>query len=363
MTILDESEINLVIAVFDKAKYNRSSGLELLRVIAIWGIILMHSFGTFYGTATGGNLIAGLAINVIFNCGVSCFMLISGYFGIRPSVSKTVTLWISMVIYSLVAYGHSLAAGNVDFTLGGLKCALLPVSTGIFWYMTAYFVLMVMALPLQKLTDALSQRQFFIMVITMLVLFSVIPTLFSMRIVGNSGKNIVSMLMVYLIGRYIGRFYRECSFKYWWLLALLGLLAGFALNLAKTYMETGMVGLYAPFAEDDSLVIVFCSVCIFMMFRKMTFKSLIINFIAAGVPGIYMLEQTGRNIGSSLVDFDCISDSKIVVTLLVYATVVFIAGYAVDLVKRLLLDAPIGWLAGKCELVAENIWKKLPFEK
>ena len=146
-------------------------------------------------------------------------------------------------------------------------------------------------------------------------------------------------------------------------MALAGIVAGLALNLIKTYTENGMVGVCAPFAEDDSLIIVYCSICIFMMFRKMSFKNTAINFIAAGVPGIYMLEQLGRNIGNSIVDWNSVPANRIIITLVIYTTVIFVAGFAFDFVKRVILDTPIAWISEKCELLAEKIWKKVPFEK
>lgn len=85
----------------------RNSNFELLRIICIFGIISMHSFGAFLHTAIGASRFYGTLINSVFNMGVSCFMLISGYFGIRFSVRKFVTLETTFIFYAVGGCSYS----------------------------------------------------------------------------------------------------------------------------------------------------------------------------------------------------------------------------------------------------------------
>lgn len=61
----------------------RLSNFELLRLICIFGIISMHTLGYVNNEVCGMNLFIGVLINTVFNMGVTIFMLISGYFGIK----------------------------------------------------------------------------------------------------------------------------------------------------------------------------------------------------------------------------------------------------------------------------------------
>lgn len=79
----------------------RDSGVEFLRIICMFGIIFMHTFGIFYNKASGICLMAGIAINSLFNMGVSIFMLISGYIGIWFSLKKLVRLESTILFYSV----------------------------------------------------------------------------------------------------------------------------------------------------------------------------------------------------------------------------------------------------------------------
>lgn len=64
----------------------RNSSIELLRILSIFLIIMMHVGSLIcYTNASMMNKIWLGAINAIGNCGVSCFILISGYYGVRFS--------------------------------------------------------------------------------------------------------------------------------------------------------------------------------------------------------------------------------------------------------------------------------------
>ena len=67
---------------------NRKSGIELLRILCMFGIVYMHTFGSMLETVHGGNMALAVFENALFNCGVSCFVLISGYFGIKKKTYK-----------------------------------------------------------------------------------------------------------------------------------------------------------------------------------------------------------------------------------------------------------------------------------
>lgn len=64
----------------------RNSSFELLRLICILGIVIMHTCGPIMEQATGVNVVWIQIENGLFQAGVSIFILISGYFGIRTTV-------------------------------------------------------------------------------------------------------------------------------------------------------------------------------------------------------------------------------------------------------------------------------------
>ena len=82
---------------------NRKSGIELLRILCMFGIVYMHTFGSMLETVHGGNMALAVFENALFNCGVSCFVLISGYFGIKKNTRRLIKLDLTVIFFSLTA--------------------------------------------------------------------------------------------------------------------------------------------------------------------------------------------------------------------------------------------------------------------
>ena len=62
---------------------DRSSNFELLRLLCIFGILMMHTFGGIDTSVSFFNTEIHVLVNSVFNMGVTCFILLSGYFGIH----------------------------------------------------------------------------------------------------------------------------------------------------------------------------------------------------------------------------------------------------------------------------------------
>ena len=71
-------------------KKGRNSSIELLRIVCLVMIFWMHAADS--GVANGIGAWIDIAVAVIGNIGVSCFILISGYYGIRLDVKKMMHL-------------------------------------------------------------------------------------------------------------------------------------------------------------------------------------------------------------------------------------------------------------------------------
>lgn len=82
---------------------NRNSNHEILRLIAMYMIIFIHA-NTYLSHFYNGelwSLFNGL-INGVCNIGVTCFVLISGYYGVRCDVKKIVKMECMIISYSIL---------------------------------------------------------------------------------------------------------------------------------------------------------------------------------------------------------------------------------------------------------------------
>ena len=70
----------------------RSSNFECLRILAIILILIMHSYAQANCKENLFNLFVGYVISAIGNIGVSCFVLLSGYFGVKFKMQRFIQL-------------------------------------------------------------------------------------------------------------------------------------------------------------------------------------------------------------------------------------------------------------------------------
>lgn len=115
----------------------RSSNIELLRMVALCMIVVYHIFSFCIYPQDKGTHPIYKAIWLPLHIGVVLFILVSGYFRIKPSVKGMVRLLSYMFIYT-VPFGliyHVAESG------GGIKrvCeTFLFISHSPFWFMRTY---------------------------------------------------------------------------------------------------------------------------------------------------------------------------------------------------------------------------------
>lgn len=310
----------------------RNSSLECLRILCMFGIIFMHTFGMFYKTATGINLVMGTIINSIFNMGVSVFMLISGYFGIRFSSKKLVSLECTVLFYSILGMffkGIILESWSASTVLK----SILPISTKYYWYMSVYIIIFVCSGYINMFIDSLDKKMFLKFICLMLLFFSIMPTFAYYEIMGDNGKGLMNMVLMYLIGRYI----KICNVKPSCRICR-GVCIATVITCVLNYifaMWHGGIGLFAPFARDNSLTIILSSIFMFLFFLNITFYSKTINVIAKGMFATYLCEGTIRLILNSFIPWEkYVSSWYLFVLISLYTIVVMIICLFIETIRK-----------------------------
>lgn len=113
----------------------RNTNIEVLRLVLMMAIfcwhILVHGYG--FKNIGGGSMEGitdetGIVLSALFAPATYCFMFISGYYGIRFSVKKGISMEIWLIIISLMT---CLAGGFLfdSFSLRGLLTVCFPIST------------------------------------------------------------------------------------------------------------------------------------------------------------------------------------------------------------------------------------------
>lgn len=197
-----------------KPKRERNLGIDCLRIFAMLMIVVTHILGKggIRDEVNGSTDIyfwITWLIQVIAYGAVNCYALISGYVGIHSHYrySKALMLWLQVSFYTL---GFALL-----FTILGQKVtssdwlsALFPVISGQYWYITAYFGLLVF-MPLFNIgLSRIKTRDLGYIVVVAIVFFSIMPALFNTKVDEFSFERGFSMnwlAVLYVIGAYLKR--------------------------------------------------------------------------------------------------------------------------------------------------------------
>ncbi len=337
-------------------KTGRNSSIELFRILCLFLIFWMHGAGSFGGD--GINAWLAIAADSIGNIGVSCFILISGYFGVKWDGKKMIKLDLMLIFYCWIG----LALQFVWGTAGGgeeILSYLFPVIGKRSWYFTCYFALAALSPFLNEAVEKLGERRLRELLAVMLFVFSGVTTFFFFDITGDGGKGIVQMVMLYLIGRYLRIARVAGRYRRGRLAAAFAVLASvnFALN-AALYVVTGTV--QNRFARDNTLFIIGEAVLAFLIFADMKSGNRIVNRIAAYVPAIFIMEWTLRE-GTIryLTDYQAWNESGIYHLILAgLALAMIAAGSVIEAFRRFFFHWPEEWLAGVLYRFCTGVWKR-----
>lgn len=183
----------------------RNLGIDLLRLISMYGIVLLHVLGDSAINApwmSKSYLVAWL-LETAALCTVNIYGLISGYVGVTAGSNpkRLLRLWLQVAFTSLaITLGYGLwQAGTL--TWSAVLTALHPITSSTYWYATAYAgVLLLQPFLNQAIlhTTAKEQRFFFLCV---LLFFGVIPLATRTQPFWLiNGYSMIWLVILYLLG-------------------------------------------------------------------------------------------------------------------------------------------------------------------
>ncbi len=193
----------------DQIIKKRDSNFELLRILCMFIIILNHSVthGKLGFPRTGWlyNRV-GSEFFSFGQLGVSCFVLITGYYQCNSSfkLKRIVYLWFEIVFYSVVIFGICIALGFETWSREGLLRAIMPVLNRNYWFLTAYIGLYICTPALNAMIGAMDRRLHLTAIWTGIVMFSVVPTVWGSAVWGDD--RFIWFFILYLIGAYLRKY-------------------------------------------------------------------------------------------------------------------------------------------------------------
>ncbi len=353
----------------------RSSGIELLRIIAMLMIIVVHiyNFGglTHRANELGGSFDAGMDFIWIFTrCCVNVYIMITGYFlvdsrfDLKKTAKRVFTTYGMMVFYSVCLTAASLILfpdkipedkSMAEIILRGL----FPFTSRTWYFLTLFLVLSALAPFINIVLQKLEKKQYLILLGVMFFITSIFPLLEKVPVAriwvniddiidANEGKSLYSFIFMYCLGGYLKRFVKKPQkINIRFLLAYIGICSiNFIIKLFSG-ADSAYSGAFGWFSNP---FVIFSSIAIFMFFLSLNFYSNIVNKIASTTFAVYMIHEFTylRNFLWSVFSFKQYDGSvfQCVIKIIGISLLVFAVCMTIELLRQLVFNA-VSRLFGK----------------
>ena len=306
-------------------KAGRQSNIELLRIIAAMGVVLLHynnpriGGGFKYVAGDSVNQFVMILLEAVFICAVNVYVIISGYFmkgTFKRDLLKPVKLLSMLVVFELLAYLIKELPKGEGFSLA----VLFGYFTPSYWFVFVFIALNILSPYINLMWSHLSRQGQKRLLTILILLFSVWPIIWeiasyisgtgiwgeelicsyglmqglsSVGLFGSeAGYTIVNFVLVYLIGCYLKDIEEDgVKFKNGTLILLL--LLNLALIIGWTYGEYFLTGQAINATTGwnyESPFVISEAVLVFLLFKNMKIKnSKVINLLAGAAFPTYLI--------------------------------------------------------------------------
>lgn len=232
-------------------------------------------------------------INVVCNVGVSCFILISGWYGIKRKPDKFFSLVLFSVIYSIIC-------AALMKPLGMLNTFVIPTWKVLGygnWFIGCYFVVYLISPYLNDLIDNWPRERSRNFLFLLIIILGFVPTLLyapSGSVIYQGGKCIAWFTTVYLVGRYLKKYFntdvkRGITTK----MIVIPFCVMFFLRFAVSLLPVPFNDTHNYLERDSNPMILCAAIGLFYTFKRKMLSSQVVNYLAGSCFAVYLMGWGG----------------------------------------------------------------------
>ena len=318
----------------------RKSNIELLRIFSMILIVLVHSNYFVLGEVIGEEIVQNsfrafgrILFEQLCIIGVNVFVLISGYFGIRPTKKKVFNLMFQILFWSVLSTAVGLLFG-VDVSLKSVaKTFWLG---GYYWFIPAYVALFAFSPVLNKFIEHSTKKEFMVVVLSFFAIEFFYGWLGKMASY-NLGYSFASFIGLYLLGRYVNlypgkicKFDRRIDMLLYFVLSIIPAAVAFV-TIMKMEKDFATLSYSSPF-------VVFAALFLLLYFTKLNITSQSINWIAASVFSIYLFHQHPSIVPlfkSVFLKLNCVVNESLLLYILGAILIAVLGGFIIVCVDKI----------------------------
>ncbi len=273
---------------------SRQSGIELLRLVAMYMVLLLHanyiSFGKpsvedihlNYLTSFGRVLAEQLCI-----VAVNVYVLISGWFGIKPKIKSIISLLLQVFTYSAIIMVAWIIVRRPVLHFSDVMGVLVIGRQ--YWFIIAYLLLYILSPVLNAFVENSSMKTIKGFLVAFFS-FEFIYGWFQGAGGFNGGYSAMSFIGLYILARYLRLYGTWITNKniLFYISSYLLLSFSVALWVVMQYYYLGNVYFFSYIDYNCPFVII-ASVLFFLAFIKMNFKNGIVNYCSTSALSVYLI--------------------------------------------------------------------------
>lgn len=275
----------------------RDSNMELLRIIAMFLVMMIHTTQTIHYPGFDGKTVpfiefgfVSLLRSVSF-IAVNVFVLLSGWYGIRFTIKGLTRFIYQVAFFSLLCYTISVVMKTQPFSPKSLLLEGFMFGIDTYWFVQSYVLLFVLSPILNSFCENTDRKMFRNILVTYMAIMVYggwLTQTMSGEIEG--GLSVVFFIGLYLIARYMRLYsprfttlnHKKDIFIFLLLTSITAVIAvathGGTLLMANVYTYT------CP-------LIIASSVFLLLAFSKIHFQSKCINYLASICFAVYLLHE------------------------------------------------------------------------
>ena len=281
-----------------KAK-GRNSSIELLRIIAMF-MILMHHFIVHNGydvkkLPLGPERIffqlimaGGGKVGVVIFFSISAWFFLDKEQTIKSNLRRVWIMERELLFWSLALMAFYLMFDRTDLGMKLMVKSFAPLTMNVWWYATAYAIFLALLPFLFKGLKALGREYHLALAATVLVIWGL--TSFIPKTLGDSAlTGVFGFIYLFILISAYKWYMKPFSTKRTWLIIGIGL--GFFLLYTCASIALSLLGhsMGIFIAGDWKLPVVMVGFGMFLLFDRITFNSRIINRIAQSAFAVYLI--------------------------------------------------------------------------
>lgn len=274
----------------------RDSNIELLRIIAMVMILILHADFQALGTPDAAEIVSkpiSSSVRVLLEMmsigAVNIFVLISGWFTIKPSVKGFSTFIFQWLFFSIGAYVVSVFWGFSEISIKEFaKCFALTGTPG-YWFILSYICLYFFAPVLNAFINNSSKRELLIVILSFFTFQTVYAFISGGADFLMKGYSALSFMGLYLLSAYVKRY---CDLTR--IPRRLYLYSYLTLSLILSFMY--IVGILNDIGSLTSRLlcysnplVIMSSLSLLLYFTQISFKSNFVNSVSRSSFAVYLL--------------------------------------------------------------------------